>query len=307
MKTFREFRTESVQLSSKPALDSSNFKLTLDSLNAKNKDKFDSAMLTLKTAIEEGSIRKVELDNLTSVFNNSCSSAWDKHYIDPYLNQSREDRDAAPYAKEEEDLYYKDKGFKNMEGIIKKYSKLADKSTLIGIAIQIASEYAPLKGIIDHLKTNVIKGRAPSATPKPVNPNQIRGTCGWCLRDISIDKTGLMSHHGFTRPGTGYQTQSCSGVNFKNLEVSLDGLNARIKATEQEKENLELRLKQLPNAITLNIRKIGSRDIISIGKEDPNWEKALKTNKIDLESEIKAITDELKHLNQVLSKWKSLK
>jgi uncharacterized protein (DUF342 family) len=116
-----------------------------------------------------------------------------------------------------------------------------------------------------------------------------------------------MSHHGFTRPGTGYQTQSCSGVNFKNLEVSLDGLNARIKVTEQEKENLELRLKQLPNAITLNIRKIGSRDIISIGKEDPNWEKALKTNKINLESEIKAITDELKHLNQVLSKWKSLK
>lgn len=305
MKTFREFRAESVQITSKQIL--SNFNLTIGALSQKNKDKFDDALLTLKTAMEEGSIRKADLDTLKSVFNNSCESSWEKHYRDLYLNQSREERDAAPYAKEEEDLYYKDKGFRNMDGIVKKYSKLAGKSKLIGNAIAIASEYAPLKDIMDHLKTNTVKGRAPSLTPKPVNPNQVRGTCGWCLRDISIDKTGLMSHHGFTRPGTGYQTQSCAGVNFKNLEVSLDGLNARIKATEQEKENLESRLKQLPNAIILNMRKIGSRDIISIGREDPNWEKAFKTNKINLESEIKAITDELKHLDQVLSKWKASK
>ena len=301
MKTFREFRAESVQITPKQI--PSNFTLTLDSLSLRNKDKFDSALLTLRTAMEEGSIRKADLDGVKSILNTACESTWEKHYVKAYLDQSREERDSATHATEEEDLYYKNKGFVNMDGIIKKYSKLAGKSKLIAVAIQIASEYAPFKGIIDQLKSNVTKGRAPSLNVKPVNPNQVRGTCGWCLRDISVDITGLMSHHGFTRPGTGYQTQSCAGVNFKNLEVSLDGLNARIEATEKEKQNLELRLKQLPKAISLNIRKTGSRDIIAIGKDDPNWEKALQTNKVNLESEIKAISNELNDLHKVLLKW----
>jgi hypothetical protein len=298
MKTFYEFLTESPQIPS-------NFALTLDSLTQKNKDKFDAALVTLRDAMEQGTIRKTDLDTLKSVFNNSCEAAWEKHYVKAFLNQSREVRDASPYATEEEDLYYKNKGFLNTTGIIKKYSKFATKSELIGFAIRIASEYAPLKDIMDHLKTNVIKGRVPSETIKPVNPNQVRGTCGWCLRDIAVDKTGLMSHHGFTRPGIGYQTRSCAGVNYKNLEVSLDGLIARIKSTESEKENLESRLKQLPHAISLNTRKLGSRDIVVIGKEDPNWEKALHKTKINLESEISSITDEIKKLNQVLSKWQA--
>jgi hypothetical protein len=296
MKTFYEYLTESPQIP--------NFTLTLDSLTPKNKDKFDTALITLRDAMDQGSIRKAELDNLKTIFNNSCEATWEKHYRDPFLNQSREARDASPYATEEEDIYYKDKGFRNMDGIIKKYSKLADKSELIGYAIRIASEYAPLKDIMDHLKTNATKGRAPSVAIKPVNPNQVRGTCGWCLRDIAIDKTGLMTHHGFTRPGVGYQTQSCSGVNYKNLEVSLDGLKARIKVTEQEKSNLESRLKDLPKSITLNIRKTGSRDIVVIGKEDPNWEKAQRNTKANLESEIHSITKELEHLNNELSKRK---
>lgn len=294
MKTFYEFLTESPQIPS-------NFTLTLDSLTQKNKDKFDVALLTLRDAMEQGTIRKTDLDTLKSVFNNSCEAAWEKHYVKAFLDQSREARDASPYAKEEEDLYYKNKGFTNMSGIIKKYSKLATKSELIGYAIRIASEYAPLKDIMDHLKTNVTKGRVPSAVVKPTNPNQVRGTCGWCLRDIAVDKTGLMAHHGFTRPGSGYQTQSCSGVNYKNLEVSLDGLKARIKVTEQEKENLELRLRDLPKVISLNIRKPGSRDVVTIGKEDRHWEKAIYSTKVNLESEIRLITSELEHLHKELS------
>ena len=315
LKSFKEFqdavmesmKTSNAIITKDSVIITLDFILTLDSLSLKNKDKFDAALLILKTAMEQGSIRNADLDTVKSALNVACESTWEKHYVIPFLEQSREERDAATYSKEEEDLYYKNKGFANMDGIVKKYSKLAGKSRLIKIAVDIASEYVPLKVIMDHLKGNVTKGRAPSLTVKPVNPNQVRGTCGWCLRDIAIDKNGLMSHHGFTRPGIGYQTQSCAGVNFKNLEVSLDGLNARIKATEQEKSNLESRLKELPKAITLNIRKIGSRDIIAIGKEDPNWEKAMRNNKINLESEIKSVTNELEMLNKVLSKWESIK
>lgn len=296
MKSFNEFIIEALTIPS-------DFKLTLDSLNPKDKNKFDYAMITLHNAVNQGSIRKVELDTLKSVLNGACSATWEKHYVDAYLNQTHEQRAASPMAKDEEDLYYKDKGFRNMPMIIKKYAKLAHKSSLISMAVQIATEYAPFKDIMDHLKTNATSGRAPSLNIKPVNPNQVRGTCGWCLRDIAVEKTGLMSHHGFTRPGVGYQTQSCNGVNYKNLEVSLDGLHARIIATEQEKKKLESRLKDLPNALTLNIRKTGSKDIIAIGKDDPNWDNAHYITKINLESEIRSITKELEGLKKVLQNW----
>lgn len=298
MKSFNDFIIEALTIPS-------DFKLTLDSLNLKDKNKFDSAMVTLHNAVDQGSIRKVELDTLKSVLNGACSATWEKHYVDVYLNQTHEQRDASPMSKDEEDLYYKDKGFRNMPLIVKKYAKLAHKSSLISMAVQIATEYALFKDIMDHLKTNTTAGRAPSLNIKPINPNQVRGTCGWCLRNIAIEKTGLMSHHGFTRPGVGYQTQSCNGVSYKNLEVSLDGLQARIKATEQEKEKLEYRLKELPKLVTLNIRKTGSKDIIAIGKEDPNWAKAHYTTKINLESEIRSITKELEDLKKVLQKWQS--
>jgi hypothetical protein len=296
MKSFNEFIIEALTIPS-------DFKLTLDSLNLKDKNKFDSAMVTLHDAVKQGSIRKVELDTLKSLLNGACSATWEKHYVNAYLKQTHEQRAASPMSKDEEDLYYKDKGFRNMPMIVKKYAKLAHKSSLISMAVQIATEYAPFKDIMDHLKTNTTSGRAPSLNIKPVNPNQVRGTCGWCLRDIAVEKTGLMSHHGFTRPGVGYQTQSCNGVSYKNLEVSLDGLQARIKATEQEKQKLESQLKELPKAITLNIRKTGSKDIITIGKEDPNWAKAHYTTGINLESDIRSITKELEDLKKVLQKW----
>jgi hypothetical protein len=113
-----------------------------------------------------------------------------------------------------------------------------------------------------------------------------------------------MSHHGFERPGVGYQTQSCSGVNFKNLETSLDGLKARIKNTQLHKTNTELQLKELPRAISLNVRKsIGSREMTVIGKEDSLWAKTYKNAESNLQSEIRSVSSEIDFLNKELRKW----
>jgi hypothetical protein len=111
-----------------------------------------------------------------------------------------------------------------------------------------------------------------------------------------------MSHHGFERPGVGYQTQSCSGVNFKNLETSLDGLKARIKNTQLHKTNTELQLKELPRAISLNVRDRRSR-MIAIGKENLLWANTYKNTESNLQSEIRSVSSEIDFLNKELRKW----
>jgi hypothetical protein len=63
-------------------------------------------------------------------------------------------------------------------------------------------------------------------------------------------------------------------------------------------------LKELPRAISLNVRKsIGSREITSIGKEDPLWAKTYKNAESNLQSEIRSISSEIDFLNKELRKW----
>ena len=45
--------------------------------------------------------------------------------------------------------------------------------------------------------------------------------CQICARDIKAN-TGLIAHHGYQRPGTGWQTSSCDGAKQLPYEVSRD-------------------------------------------------------------------------------------
>jgi hypothetical protein len=297
MLQFKEFITESSPVPT-------NMPLASGAVTGRSKEKFEAALINLQVAVKEGTIRKADLETIKYALNDAYRLTWEQYYVRDYLKQSHEQRNSSPHAKEENDLYYKDRGFKTAPIIVKNYTKFANQSKMIAMAVQVADEFAPFKDIMDQLKSNMTTGRAPSTAVKYTNPNQVRGTCGWCLRDIAIDRSGLMSHHGFERPGVGYQTQSCSGVNFKNLETSLDGLKARIKNTQLHKTNTELQLKELPRAISLNVRtSIGSREITSIGKEDPLWAKTYKNAESNLQSEIRSISSEIDFLNKELRKW----
>ena len=297
MLQFKEYITESSPVPT-------NLPLASGALTGRSKEKFEAALINLQVAVKEGTIRKADLETIKYALNDAYRLTWEQYYVRDYLKQSREQRESSPHVKEESDLYYKDKSFKTAPSIVKNYTKFANQSKIIAMAVQVAIEFAPFKDIMDQLKSNMTTGRAPSTTVKYTNPNQVRGTCGWCLRDIAIDRSGLMSHHGFERPGVGYQTQSCSGVNFKNLEMSLDGLKSRIKNTQLHKTNIEAQLKELPRAISLNVRKsIGSRVMTAIGKEDPLWTKTYKNVESSLQSEIRFVSSDIDFLNKELRKW----
>ena len=134
-------------------------------VQGRNKDRFIASLENLRMAVKEGTIRKADLDTIKSDLNRACEASWDKWFNPMYWAKNND----PSITKEETDIYYKSKGFRDAPGIIKNYTKFAHKSKIVAMAIQIAAEFAPFKDIMDHLKTNMTTGRAPSTTVKYVN------------------------------------------------------------------------------------------------------------------------------------------
>jgi len=53
--------------------------------------------------------------------------------------------------------------------------------------------------------------------------------CQICGRAIKAN-TGVIAHHGYQRPGDGWQTASCMGARFRSYEVACDALPPAIKS-----------------------------------------------------------------------------
>lgn len=295
MLNFKTYITESFVVPS-------HMPLTDAAIQGRVKEKFTASIENLKMAVKEGTIRKADLDTIKDALNRASEATWEKWFSKPYFWGKISD---PSITEEEMDIYYKDKGFRNAQGIIKKYSKSANKSKIIAMAIQIATEFAPFKDIMEHLKANMTTGRAPSTKIKYVNPNQIRGTCAWCLRDIAIDRSGLMAHHGYERPDVGWQTQSCPGTEYKNLEISLDGLKEHIKAIDQFKTRVTHELDALPKVVSLKIKvriKGYTHDVV-IGKEDPRWKDAMLNQSRNLQGQISQAKSDHEYFSKKLREW----
>jgi|SRR5215831_2276533 len=61
-------------------------------------------------------------------------------------------------------------------------------------------------------------------------------TCQICGRDIK-SKNGFIAHHGYKRPGSGWQTASCFGAKYRPYEVASDALPKAIARLEQQIAN----------------------------------------------------------------------
>ena len=76
--------------------------------------------------------------------------------------------------------------------------------------------------------------------------NEIKNTCQICARVIKA-KTGVIAHHGYTRPGGGWQTASCDGARYLPYEISCDRLPPTI---EKIKSFIQLKTAELQEFIT---------------------------------------------------------
>lgn len=62
--------------------------------------------------------------------------------------------------------------------------------------------------------------------------------CQVCGRAI-LANTGEIAHHGYERPGMGWQTSSCRGARELPFEVSRDALGAEINAAKNQLAHVE--------------------------------------------------------------------
>lgn len=68
-------------------------------------------------------------------------------------------------------------------------------------------------------------------------------TCQICARDIKA-LTGVIAHHGYKRPGNGWQTASCFGARYKPYEEACDALPLAINSAKNFLANQKRYLKE---------------------------------------------------------------
>ncbi|MFA6230916.1 MAG: hypothetical protein WC617_12220 [Rhodanobacter sp.] len=166
----------------------------------------------------------------------------------------------------------------------------------------LAIELAPLVTALADLKTKIVKGRAPSTGPsKPENPNKVVKTCPCCFRKIAVVR-GKMAHHGYKRPGMGWQTGSCPGIRFKPLEVSNEGLVWLIGTYREDLVNCKAALARRDQLDVLMVRR--GLGVAKVTPDMPEWKQELRFWCVRIESDIQGLTDSLPRLEKILAEWK---
>jgi hypothetical protein len=102
--------------------------------------------------------------------------------------------------------------------------------------------------------------RAPLGKVKPLTT----GTCQICDREIGTT-LGVIAHHGYTRPGHGWQTSSCYGAKHVAYEVGHDALDSLLPIIANQ---IELRTAQIADWLanppaTITFTKDGDYDYVT--------------------------------------------
>lgn len=149
-------------------------------------------------------------------------------------------------------------------------------------------------------------------------------TCQICGRAIKAN-TGVIAHHGYKRPGHGWQTRSCFGAHYRAYEVACDALPHAIESVEAfrllKQTALDKHLAEPPLVLKYYRRDYNSRDRhIFMGDVDrpedfrpgdTNYRPGSYANLYDnirrnLASDIRGATEQLDYLRKRLADWKAV-
>lgn len=263
--------------------------------------RFDEAVRIIAGGLEAGSIRNKALTDAKDTLSRVVESGWTLYVMEPFFH-------AGKY-QAQSDLVNDLNNSILMMGLhtVLATSRKLEKTRAQGEAVEamraFIAEVLPLAQAVASLKQKVVMGRAPSTVPaKPVNPNKVVKTCACCFRAIAVANV-TMAHHGYQRPGAGWQTASCPGVRFRPLEVSSDGLKWLVGELNSMLGALERAYEARASKTTLNVRDVGNH-IIEISKESPRWAREYRFYVVELESQIGSLKRELPELEKRLREWK---
>jgi hypothetical protein len=140
-------------------------------------------------------------------------------------------------------------------------------------------------------------------------------TCQICGRAIKA-KHGLIAHHGYRRPGGGWQTASCFGAKYRPYELACDALEKCIPWSEAQLAGAETSLAEFvadPPAKLIWRPRVGNpiETVRPDGFEAdgfhvciPNsYASLFQTERSRRKQEIKDRKAELEYLRQRLANW----
>ncbi|MBB4377225.1 hypothetical protein [Bradyrhizobium sp. SBR1B] len=122
----------------------------------------------------------------------------------------------------------------NLPAFIKRAKK---HGGLVEYASFLEDHLLPLHALIQDAKPLIVKRGDARLPPKPKTAEQIwreanSMTCQCCARPI-LANTGTIAHHGYERPGDGWQTASCFGAKELPFEVDRVALGAMLERMKQ--------------------------------------------------------------------------
>lgn len=222
------------------------YALLMSALNERNTKRFENAMALLARYETDAVILKVEQKDVTSLF----SDVFDAGY--KALIQER-----FTYAGKWEALNEAERKLEQslshvyvhvVAGYLKRVTGAAAAAgAMRDVMLAYFTEIAPLAERVLALKAKIGK-RPPAVTKTSIERDERDAkamTCQCCARKI-LAETGKIAHHGYQRPGSGYQTASCEGALELPFEVSRDALGrmiANLKAYKARQEDWLVKVK----------------------------------------------------------------
>jgi hypothetical protein len=207
----------------------------------------------------------------------------------------------------ENEAYYKNlSNLVDVPRFLKVFEKHEKHSDFLKRKVAVAREFLPIAKAYEVAKTKVVLGRIldPNAKPKEINPNRIDGTCSWCRRTIALTKDQRMVHHGYERPGWGMQTSSCSGISYKCLEVSDEGLRGMLAAYTARLAKTHKELADLPNLKQVVRKDRWSGKPTTYTPTDPAWGGLISEMERNLKNQIRQLEQNIPILQNEIKNWK---
>ncbi len=235
-----------------------------------NVARFDRSIAGLDLALKTRKIYNVEYEEIKRVLNRTLEQAWQAL---PILYRE---------LPENISWFLYQRSVSSLHSVFSHHKQLTNtklEHPSIQVALNLLQEALPLAQAMKDVKEFIVKGRIPNPLnqPKPGNPNKVVRTCSCCFRQIAVQPGG-MAHHGYRRPGWGRQTNSCLGVRFPPLEVSLKGLEYLIEKQQKHLEDLQT--------------------VIQRGEQNH------QIPRYGLSAQVAALRQEIPHLQKTLDEWK---
>jgi len=161
------------------------------------------------------------------------------------------------------ELDYLDWSLHRVPGLIKKVAACKSNDPTLTAMTLLLRDWEDVAVLLAKTKTDVIKGRKPSATPRKTEPRTLdnTGTCPCCGHNVKLNG-GRIVDHGFTLEFN-QRNGKCFGVGYRPWEISPRGkvdLRAAVEST------LEIRRAQYAKLLEDEAPKPGSKEASLLAK-----------------------------------------